>query len=87
VGRVLPPDVDPAVHDTSEARWVEVERAGFVLGVERNMVMGTPVLSFANEADARAAAERLHGTRRGLGRDRARARRRAVSARMRRRPR
>lgn len=58
---ILPPEVDPAVHDMSEARWVEVERAGFVLGVERNMVMGTPVLSFATEADARAAAERLRG--------------------------
>lgn len=58
---ILPPDVDPAVHDMGEARWVEVERAAFVLGVERNMIMGAPVLSFATEADARAAAERLGG--------------------------
>lgn len=55
----LPADFDPQANEVAQEDWVEAERATFVLGVERDMVMGTPALSFASADEARAAAERL----------------------------
>ncbi len=57
----LAPDVDPAANDLEEERWVEASSAGFVLGVERDLIMGEPVLSFASASEAQAAAARLGG--------------------------
>ncbi len=54
-------DVDPAANATADLPWMPAADAFFVLGVERERVMGPGVLVFASEADARSAAERLHG--------------------------
>lgn len=56
----LPADFSLDSSDVSERPWASAASATYVLGVTR-MVMGTPVLAFANEADARAVAERVHG--------------------------
>lgn len=53
-------DVDPARDELVERPWARAEGAHFVLGIERESVMGTPVLAFASATDASAAAERLH---------------------------
>ncbi len=58
---VLPVDADPAASSTEARPWVPAEDASFVLGVERNNVMGRPVLAYATRADAESAAERLGG--------------------------
>lgn len=56
----LPVELDPAAHDARPQPWIEASEATFVLGVERT-VMGTPALTYASEADARAVAERVGG--------------------------
>lgn len=55
----LGPSFDPAANDTAERAWVSVEAAWFVFGAERPLVMGLPVLSYGDEAAARAAAVEL----------------------------
>ena len=55
----LPRDVDPDTLDTAPLPWVRAEQAWYVFGASRPQIMGLPGLSFASEADARAAAERL----------------------------
>ncbi len=55
----LAPDTDPAANDVAERPWTHAGDAAFVLGVERERVMGTAVLAFATRADAEAAAGRL----------------------------
>lgn len=54
-------DVDPAADDVAQRPWARVTDAHFVLGVQRDSVMGTAVLAFASDADAAAAASRLQG--------------------------
>jgi nitrous oxide reductase accessory protein NosL len=56
-----PADVDPGANDVSERPWAQAAGAFFVLGIERERVMGAGVLAFASESDARAAAARLGG--------------------------
>lgn len=55
---VMPADVEPSSRDTAARPWIEAAGASYVIGIERS-VMGEPVLSFANAAQARAAATRL----------------------------
>lgn len=58
----LPADADPAHNDTARRPWVEAERAGFVMGVPRDQIMGEPVLVYATRDEAASAASR-HGGR------------------------
>lgn len=56
----LPADFSLDASDVSDRPWASAASATYVLGVTR-MVMGTPVLAFATEAEARTVAERVHG--------------------------
>lgn len=58
---VLPPELDPAVNDAAERPWIEADRVHFVLGVPRDLIMGTPALAYGSEGDARGAMERVGG--------------------------
>lgn len=58
----LPADFDPATNTAVEHPWIPAEGATYLTGATRPMVMGLPLLSFADEEEARAAAARL-----GLG--------------------
>lgn len=53
---------DPATADLSPRPWLAAEDAWFVFGATRPMVMGLPVLTFADEAAATQAATALSGT-------------------------
>lgn len=55
----LAADADPAADDVADRPWAHASDAAFVLGVERERVMGAAVLAFATRADADAAASRL----------------------------
>jgi copper chaperone NosL len=55
----LPADFDPATPSTAPLAWSAAEQAWYLFGAERPGVMGMPVLSYASEAEARQAAERL----------------------------
>lgn len=57
----LPVDLDPAADDVAPRPWIEADEAAVVLGVRRERVMGTPALTYASEADARAVAARVGG--------------------------
>jgi nitrous oxide reductase accessory protein NosL len=57
----LAADVDPAANEVAQRPWARAAEAHYVLGVERDSVMGTAVLAFASAADASAAAARLGG--------------------------
>jgi copper chaperone NosL len=56
----LPADFDPASNLVSTFPWVAAEDAGYVFGATRPLVMGTPVLTYADPAAAAHAAEQ-HG--------------------------
>jgi copper chaperone NosL len=56
---VVPLDFDPATTSVLPLPWVDAEKAWYVFGTERPLVMGLPVLSFPNEADATQVADRL----------------------------
>ncbi len=58
----LPADFDPTANSTAELAWIPAEHATYLTGATRPMVMGLPLLSFADEDEARAASGRL-----GLG--------------------
>jgi copper chaperone NosL len=58
----LPADFDPAANATAEQSWIPAEGATYLTGATRPMVMGLPLLSFADGAEAQEAATRL-----GLG--------------------
>jgi nitrous oxide reductase accessory protein NosL len=53
---VLPPDLDPALHDTSPRPWRDPSQTWFATVASRR-VMGMPVLSYASADDAEAARE------------------------------
>ena len=53
--------VDPVAPDTAPQPWHPADSVFFVAGVARRGVMGPPLLAFAAEATARAAATRLGG--------------------------
>ncbi len=55
----LPTDFDPAKMDLAPRSWIDAEEARFVVGIVRPGIMGRPVLSFANEAEAADLAGRL----------------------------
>jgi len=55
----LPADFDPAANTAAPLPWIPAEDAWYVFGAERPLVMGLPVLSFADEAAARESAQRL----------------------------
>ena len=55
----LPAAVDPALTNTAPLPWVDAQQAWFVFGAERPLVMGLPVLSFADSEAANAVAKRL----------------------------
>ncbi len=55
----LPADFDPASTPTAPLAWVAAEDGWYIVGPERPMVMGLPVLSFADRPSAEAAAARL----------------------------
>jgi len=58
----LDPATDPLETDVAPRVWVDAEAAGYVLGVARKMIMGTPVLAYADAAQAKAVAESAGGT-------------------------
>ncbi len=53
---------DPTSMDLAPRPWIAVEDAWFVFGATRNMVMGLPVLTYAEEAAATEATTALSGT-------------------------
>jgi len=55
----LPDGFDPAANATAPLPWIPAEDAWYVFGTERPLVMGLPVLSFADEAAARESARQL----------------------------
>lgn len=57
----LTPDEDPKQASTSEHRWILATDAHYVFGVAREGVMGKPVLVYASQEDASAAAARYGG--------------------------
>jgi copper chaperone NosL len=57
---VLAPNEDPKQKNTSEHRWIPATDAHYVLGVERQGVMGKPALVYVSRQEASAAAAR-HG--------------------------
>lgn len=58
---VLPPDLDPGLHDTAPQRWREPEKTWFISVPDRR-VMGTPILAYASVQDATQAAAAYNGT-------------------------
>jgi len=52
---------DPLANDTGRRPWVTADEASFVLGIERERIMGEPVLSYRSESDARGVARRTSG--------------------------
>ncbi len=57
----MDPAADPKASDMHEHPWIKAEDAGYVLGVDKPRVMGTPVLAYATRAQAQAAAKRHKG--------------------------
>lgn len=57
---VLDPAAAPKEKSTAERPWARAEEAGYVVGVEREGIMGKPVLAYPSAAAAAAAAAR-HG--------------------------
>ena len=57
----LAPGFDPAKNDTAPLSWMSASEAHYVSGVERPMVMGTPLLSYPDAETAAAEAARLGG--------------------------
>ena len=57
----LAPGADPAERATAARPWVEAERAGYVVGVERERIMGVPVMVYASRAGAERAAATTGG--------------------------
>lgn len=53
----IDPASDPLAFDPARRPWVEAERAFFVLGLEKPRVMGTPIVSYTTESEARRVAE------------------------------
>jgi nitrous oxide reductase accessory protein NosL len=53
---------DVATTDLSPRPWITAEDAWFVFGATRPMVMGLPILTFADEAAATQAATALSGS-------------------------
>lgn len=58
---VLAPSEAPTQKDTAEHAWVRAADARYVVGVEREGVMGRPVLAYRSQADAEAAHKKLGG--------------------------
>ena len=58
----LEDDFDPASADAKARPWTAAKSATFVVGVERENVMGHAALSYERRAQADAAAKRLGGT-------------------------
>ncbi|MEZ4267743.1 MAG: nitrous oxide reductase accessory protein NosL [Myxococcota bacterium] len=54
---VLDAAADPLETDDAPRTWVEAETAAYVLGVQRKMIMGVPVLAYADAAQATKVAE------------------------------
>lgn len=54
---------DPASTDAAPRPWIAADDAWFVFGATRPMVMGLPVLTYADEAVATVVADGLSGSR------------------------
>ena len=54
----LPADFDPAANQTAPLPWVPAESAHYLTGADRPLVMGVPVLSFADAESAELLAAR-----------------------------
>jgi copper chaperone NosL len=53
----LEPSADPLPFATTLRPWIPAQEASFVLGVKKDRVMGTPLLSYASPADAQRWAK------------------------------
>ena len=60
---VLTPEQDPLQSHTGPHPWLAAEEAAYVVGVERQGIMGAPVLAYANTADAEQVAARHRDAR------------------------
>lgn len=60
---VMGPDADPAQSHTGPHPWAAAREALYVVGLERTGVMGRPVFSYADRADAEATASRYPAAR------------------------
>lgn len=58
----LPPDFDPADYAMDPLPWTPAESAAYVTGLTRERVMGRPLLSFVDRAQAEQAAAMAGGT-------------------------
>lgn len=56
----LESEFDPKSSDTKERPWVLAEHAHYVVGVDRERIMGPAILSYQSAAQADAAAK-THG--------------------------
>lgn len=57
----VPPGVAPDALGTAPLPWLPAEQAWYVAGFERPLVMGVPLLSYAEPDAARTAAQGLRG--------------------------
>lgn len=56
-----PASLDPLAYDTAPRPWIAAADAHYVVGVERERVMGAPVLVYEHLADAERVAQELDG--------------------------
>jgi nitrous oxide reductase accessory protein NosL len=60
---VLDPLEDPMLSHTSVHPWVPAEDAVYVVGIERQGIMGEPVLTYVDRSDAERAIQGHRGAR------------------------
>ncbi len=54
--------LDPLVPATEQLPWLDAKSASYVIGVDKNMVMGRPVLSYSSAEHAQDIATRHGGS-------------------------
>lgn len=60
---VMQPEEDPMQSHTEEHPWVPADDATYVVGIERQRIMGKPVLAYANRNEAERAMLGHNGAR------------------------
>lgn len=54
--------LDPMAPATEQLPWLDAKTASYVIGVEKKMIMGRPILSYSNSEQAQDIATRHGGT-------------------------
>lgn len=57
----MDPNADPRQLTFDARPWIDATKASYVVGIHRERIMGKPVLSYANRADAEAIAKKYGG--------------------------